>query len=763
MFFAARSPRAARPQGVEHLASLATLILRENRVEAMDEVGRLAGLSNLRDLDLRLNPIMTTAATGRSNFAAVGESGGNLSGSASGRHDGSRASGASGSDRESRRGDLLRALPQLASLNGERVVDDDERLPRGRRPYQQNHRQKKPESPHRQRDSRQHHAGRQHRQPQERQRRPRGSAATSARPPAESVTARTERTNDEDSSSTSWNAGLGTSNRGGLSRRRDFSDSLPSEAAAEVATTAPGRTRRRGQPLPRRAPVPPHAGGGDGDDDDDGQAGEDEDEFSRFFPSTRGAPIVPPPSTHGERGAAPLPAGGGDAPPLVFRSGVSPGPRDCVRTSSERYDGGYGTASENRGDRDGDRCRRYGGSRALETEAAARRGKRDRPGAGDVSRTSCRLDGGKLSGLHLDDRRGGALGGDSVRASAGNDCLREPRRPVAGVGRGAAAVLQGGQVVDPGGRAITPPQAAVLASPTVGEDGHGDDLAKIWLELGTHESVDSRRLSLPPSLSSSVAAATTTTTTTTTTVSAASRAVQAFRRSTQRLGLPATVSADGVISGAGVIACDNQHADSPGRPSSPGGLSSVLGEPSLPTAPLETSTAAKATTTLALAKRTASSERATTPDPKPGSEFPKNDGNTQRCTACGGTGAYVERRPYGPGCTAGNSEASEAGRASFSARDAREMDERWWAREREFTERWAAREREFDARWATREREFDGRRREESKVRRRCVADAKRSCTRGHAQTSRVSRLAPIFDALTQPHVLPSTCARDVM
>lgn len=59
----------------------------------------------------------------------------------------------------------------------------------------------------------------------------------------------------------------------------------------------------------------------------------------------------------------------------------------------------------------------------------------------------------------------------------------------------------------------------------------------------------------------------------------------------------------------------------------------------------------------------------------------------------------------------------------------RELRERWRAREKEFARKWAEREAEFDARWAAREREFDERRHEEAKVmafsmlggRQRCV------------------------------------------
>lgn len=53
--------------------------------------------------------------------------------------------------------------------------------------------------------------------------------------------------------------------------------------------------------------------------------------------------------------------------------------------------------------------------------------------------------------------------------------------------------------------------------------------------------------------------------------------------------------------------------------------------------------------------------------------------------------------------------------------EGREIDERFRQREAEFEERWKAREREFDEKWAAREREFEEMRREESKVMIMCV------------------------------------------
>lgn len=681
-------------------------------MEAISEVGRLANLSSLRDLDLRLNPIMMTAAT----FG--GESGRGLSGSmSSGGGAGSRGS-------SNRRADLLRVLPQLASLNGRRVVED-ERLPHLHRRRQQHHQGEHADNPPRQRRVRQHHPEHQPQQQEQQQWRPQGSMVPSARPAMEE-TPRNE-ANDEDSAI--WDAGLGKSstNSRGLRERVYFA----SEAATVVVTAASSQHRHyREQPSSRRTPRPQRRSG-----DDDEEAGEDE--FSRVFPAAgEGPPTVPQHPSNPDEGRVAAAVGGGNTSPRRLRSSVSPTPQDGDVRRFERFagiDGGCGAASKEGRERAGHRYRQPARLRAaLEAEktgmvAAAVRKKRDRPGAGDVGRSKCSLDAGALSGFHRDDRRGGGVGGDGTvgggKAPVVHDCIRDPHGPVAGVGRrGDAAAFYGGQVcLD--GRVITPPQAAVLASPTAGEnDNGGDDVATLWLELGTNESLDnSRQPSLPSSLSpSSVAAATTTTTT----VSTAARAVEAFRRSAQRLGLPATaVAANGQRGGDdGGNARDDRDIDNHGAPSFPGDMSSALGESSLATAPLvDTLTAALATT--ALVDVAAPSERPIAATSKPGLVF-SQEGTTQRCTSCGGSGVDVARDADECAIAGGKSEAAAAGvavagRVFSSACDAREMDDRWWAREREFTARWAAREREFDVRWAAREREFDKRRREESKVRRR--------------------------------------------
>ncbi|CAM9277690.1 unnamed protein product, partial [Sphacelaria rigidula] len=60
---------SARCQGIEHLPCLVTGIFRSNRLSSFREVNRLTQLSNLRDLDLRLNPVMTAdcGGAGRAN------------------------------------------------------------------------------------------------------------------------------------------------------------------------------------------------------------------------------------------------------------------------------------------------------------------------------------------------------------------------------------------------------------------------------------------------------------------------------------------------------------------------------------------------------------------------------------------------------------------------------------------------------------------------------------------------------------------------
>ena len=703
----ASSPPAL--QGVEHLASLSTLVLRQNRVKAMAEVGRLSNLPSLRDLDLRLNPITMTA-----NTFGGGEGrnlGGSMSGSSGGGGGGGVVRGGS-----KRRADLLRVLPQLTSLNGRRVVEG-ERLPRH---HQQHHRGERALSPPRQYRTRQRNPGHQPQHQQEQHRQPRCSLASSARPESE----KTWRNEANDGDSGMWGAGLGLSGgRSGPSRREHESFAL------EAGTVASTRRRyHREHALSERRAPRPQCGG-----DDVQEAGEDE--FARFFPAAAAVetPSVPPPPSNPGEGRVAAAAGDGDTSPRVLRSSVSPRARGGVVRGCESFvedHSGCESVSEEGGGRDGHRYRQPERPRASEVEkqgvvaAPAVRRKRDRPGFGDVS---CGPDAPAVSEPRREGRCGGGVGGDGTGGGGGgkptsvggHDFARDPHGPVAGVGRGAAGVRHGGRV-DLGGRATAPPQqAGALAPPTAGEDGDGgDDLATLWLELGTNESLDSgRQPSLPSSLSSSVAAAATATTAS---VSGAARAVEAFRRSTQRLGLPSTAAANGDREGDGGSPRDDLDADNRGAPFSLGGVSCAIGESSPATVPVNDGlTTAVATTTLVEAA--APSGRPNVAASKPALDASQG-GTARRCTACGGSSVNVARDADGSAIAAGVSVAA-AGRVFSSACDAREMDERWWAREREFTERWAAREREFDARWAARERELDRRRREESKVR-RCCHDA---------------------------------------
>ncbi|CAN0010155.1 unnamed protein product [Scytosiphon promiscuus] len=125
-------------RGVEHLTSLGTLILRENRVDSIDEVGRLARLSNLRNLDLRLNPVVSGIIIPSSQNHVVGGSersrssgGGSSNGSSQSRNWNSNSS--SNSSRKIRT-TIVSAVPQLESLNGRRVLDNERPSPRKQRP-----------------------------------------------------------------------------------------------------------------------------------------------------------------------------------------------------------------------------------------------------------------------------------------------------------------------------------------------------------------------------------------------------------------------------------------------------------------------------------------------------------------------------------------------------------------------------------------------------------------------------------------------------
>ncbi|CAM9141240.1 unnamed protein product, partial [Laminaria digitata] len=126
--------------GVEHLSSLSTAILRANRVSSMNEVGRLARLPNLRNVDLRLNPIMAAPPVGDGGSSGSGSSrnaGGGVGGGIHGvfnKHDATTANASWG---RQERGDfvftrepremVLTALPRLVNLDGQKVEDSERR------------------------------------------------------------------------------------------------------------------------------------------------------------------------------------------------------------------------------------------------------------------------------------------------------------------------------------------------------------------------------------------------------------------------------------------------------------------------------------------------------------------------------------------------------------------------------------------------------------------------------------------------------------
>lgn len=157
-------------QGIEHLCCLRTAILSDNRVRGMGEVLRLAQLPDLRALDLRLNPIMKSPASGGDGFrkGSVFTDGGNWRGGNSavvtpaagtdtlrdgesnrtrrgragyeGAHGYARGPNECCNDAtsitSSPRDNVLAILPRLLSLNG-REVAEHERQCQPQRPQQE--------------------------------------------------------------------------------------------------------------------------------------------------------------------------------------------------------------------------------------------------------------------------------------------------------------------------------------------------------------------------------------------------------------------------------------------------------------------------------------------------------------------------------------------------------------------------------------------------------------------------------------------------
>ena len=127
------------PQGIEHLSSLSTAILSANRVSSMDEVGRLARLPNLRNLDLRLNPIMASLKIGGGSSGSGSSR--NVGGGSGGKRHGffseydATAAAASSRGRQEQedfftpnpREMVLKALPNLFNLDGQKVEENDRR------------------------------------------------------------------------------------------------------------------------------------------------------------------------------------------------------------------------------------------------------------------------------------------------------------------------------------------------------------------------------------------------------------------------------------------------------------------------------------------------------------------------------------------------------------------------------------------------------------------------------------------------------------
>ncbi|CAM9682808.1 unnamed protein product [Ectocarpus sp. 13 AM-2016] len=749
--------------GIEHLVSLGTLVLRENRVESIDEVGRLSCLGDLRDLDLRLNPVMATATR---------------------RHGGGR-SGGSGSGRP--RADVVAVLPQLVTLDG-RGVREDERLTHQPRRGQQHQ-----------------HQHQQHQQHQQQ----RGSARFPARPATSARSPRSRTGEPEGLASTVRREG-----RGGI---------------RTTTTTITMSGRRLGNSNNNQG-FPPEAGVARPSlrdrKDDVAEAG------------SRGLGLSAT-ATAAQLSSAGLRPEGRVAVPAV-KSPITPTQtptcddnspkrgdnrwgRSAGGSSSTAEPGASGCGAPGRGRRWGDSreldvvetapgggghadCRGEKGRSLAEQPAGivvnwARR-KRDRPGAQDAGkgRSSSRssnssLAGGDLVSLHLEDGvdvvENVCGGGDAgEEAAVVEDLGGTPRVPHAGGGRlGGRACADDYRHRHP--RRPEPPHVAGVAAPWTpagataaeqpssggvggGVGGVGDDdLAALWCELGTtRESLERggtplapppppRRTS-PSSSSARDAKATARTTiasnktnSTAGSGSAAARAVEAFRRSSQRLGLlsagagPAAAAADGdavdggcrslaIGVGDGDGAVEDAAPRSPltptttttpartarGLPRCPGGNGRTAGcgdgdcagragesrggggsGCGGPKGPTDT----KCGDDVTPAARSASPVAAVLVAPSTGrpafARVRRGEEEESVITAAGG-------RALAEGEVAA-AAAADAGGMWFPAHG--DMVERWWARERDFEARWCARERDFDARWAAREREFDQRLHQSSK------------------------------------------------
>ncbi|CAN0005141.1 unnamed protein product, partial [Pylaiella littoralis] len=538
--------------GIESLASLATLDLRENCVEGMDEVGRLAGLSNLRDLDLRFNPIVEEKF--QPTFAIDGSSGSGVDNTGSGRRS------------SNLRAEVLWVLPQLTSLNGRKVADIE------RQPRQLQHQQQRERVSQRQHHRRLKNSQRMHHQ-YDQEPVQENSTATSVPPFANDAPTVDENKVGLDTRDT----GFGTS-----SSRRHFGKSvefLPAEAVVTVekptGVVAPGQSHHR-EKLPQRAPKYRSQ--------KNEKAGEGE--FNSFFPVATTIAAAKTDDIITIRGDHRVVTAVGQSPSShsqLSSYSVSSRRQDYDREGLRRFgDDGGGAATPEDDGRTGDRNLSRWIPYALHAEAAAsapprqpqpqpqpqplpsrsdmrypierpsvdvvagRKTNNIRPSADIVRSTSPALDIGALppDDVRYRYHRGGVRGG-SDRASVAKKCpdraapaapakLRCEAAPSTVVQRRTTAGHASSGRRDR--RTTTTMHSDMLDSCHSGEDdGDGDDdLARLWLELGTDESLMSQEtLTSSPAVSSRTSG-----TTTTATVSAAARAVEAFRRISQKLGLP---------------------------------------------------------------------------------------------------------------------------------------------------------------------------------------------------------------------------------
>lgn len=801
--------RRIRSQGIEQLPSLATAIFRANRIASTDEVGRLACLPHLRNVDLRLNPIMNHRPSHDTDAcskvrARDGHGSSFRGGGGGGGSEGSRYAGTMSTHDEdencfdsSPRAALLQILPQLVNLDGRRVTETE------RRPQQQMQQQQRrplamptPEEtnsggliasaperrgcqpndssdPWRRSFSPRRGAGSTHH----------GAADTGVSAAAVSESNWLARSRCEDGRADVGRGGERWGSR--QAQSPPFHDERCSRMRVEIGAKKRDRT---GAGVARSS----------GRDDEDG-AGVARGDWSaervdavgrggrprRHAPDVRGMPARrvetqrDPTSSAVEEddGLAALwlelgacSIGIHQTPPVSAAATAATVPPPESAHSQDRYSSSSRSSSTDHRTSQSRMLPRspakvvqqdtrlflteLDGSLKEQTfSSAARRGRDGRPVSSSVA-LPARVS--ESAAAHSPGRFEVAGWASDVKIEARD--MSSKQDDFAGIGAiggtndGSGGSVDGaGRVVDSRREAETPRRSPPEVVPTHDASARCDRPLQNHLAASFSAAVAVPPSSRPPtpeardgatvgpaspadrSRSQAVVEHTAPSGTST---AAAARAVEAFRVTSQRLGLlgagksePVTAvnsrAGDAVVAAcsaqghgdggdggtgkhplhtaslanvpdvkcmgaAGVSAETRQDEKRPAPHAATAGPSSLLGAGAV---------AAAVNTSTALVAPPVAIEAASIAVPE-----------SARCKQCGGVEVST---PVGEGCLM--SAAAEAAAAAVEARN-RDLEERWGARERDFTSRWAAREKEFDERWTAREREFNKMRREESKV-----------------------------------------------